>query len=106
MKTRSTKSVSLYQDRPLPENPHQARRFASLDLSGLDHTDFADSALRAFLVLCLLGSMLVCGWQLGAPVLTSVNCSTATPTASIQTAPHAASVSADQGACSASLALR
>ena len=66
MKTHSAQPTHLFLDRPLPDSPRRTRRYASLDLSGLDQTDFTDSALRAFLVVCLMASMLVCGREWSA----------------------------------------
>ena len=60
MKHNSSQSERLFLDRPLLETPHAARRAASLDLTDLEQTDYLDIVLRAFLTLCLLGSLAVC----------------------------------------------
>ena len=77
MKPQSSQSARLFLVRPLPETPRRTRRYASLDLSGLDQTDFADSALRFFLVVCLVASMLVCGRQWSAATTEAVSQPTA-----------------------------
>ena len=89
MKTTSSKSSRLFQDRPLPETVLPNRRFATLNLRGLDQTDHVDAAMRAFLVLSLLCSMLVCGWQ-GAVPATGATAQINAPSVGVEAAPQPA----------------
>ena len=66
MKTPTFQTDRIFRDRHLSDTPRTTRRYASLDLSGLDQTDFTDSVLRVFLVVCLMVSMLVCGREWSA----------------------------------------
>ena len=89
MKQIPSQSERLFLDRPLSETPLAARRVASLDLTGLEQTDYLDILLRAFLTLCLLGSLAVCSHQWSAPSAAAATPATAqcapTPAAVVET---------------------
>lgn len=72
MKNQLAQTDCLFRDRPLPETPRRTGRSSALHLAGFDRTDYVDSTLRAFLALCLLGSLAVCGREWTAPSVPAV----------------------------------
>lgn len=67
MKNQLAQTDLLFLDRPLPATPRPASRVSALHLVGFDRTDYADSILRVFLVLSLLGSLAMCGLGWNTP---------------------------------------
>lgn len=54
----------LFVDRPMTDTARNRRAAASRSLFRQDETDYSEVALRVFLVICLLASMVVCGLEM------------------------------------------
>ena len=73
----ASKNDRLFVDRPVTSQPEETGRISSLRLICQDTTDYTEAAVRLFLTLCILVSLLLCGMRVSAT-------SGARPTAPVQ----------------------
>ena len=63
MKQNVSHTTTLSGNHPLTTTTLPAYRASTLRLFSTEETDFADTTLRFFLMLCLLASLAICGVQ-------------------------------------------
>lgn len=57
----------LFVDRPVISQPENATRVSSLRLICQDRTDYAEAAIRLFLMLCIPAALCLGGMRVNAP---------------------------------------
>ena len=66
MKPSSVHQVSIFPVQSAAKTPQATRRSPSVHLA-LDQVDYAETVIRAFLVLCVIISLVVCVWRTVIP---------------------------------------